>query len=354
MVGVTRMSRWTVVLPVVNEVENLKVLLPQLLLPDVEIIVCDNGSTDRSQQVVISSGAKLSIGHGTVTDAILRGIELATSDKIVIMDADLSHPAKVVPEIAEKLDKYEIVVASRTASHDSFFNRFISWGFQKLAHDLAPKIHDTASGFWGIRTELARSVKIRNTKKPMLEFLVRSKTKNVGEVPYTFAPRASGRSKLGRSPSTLISEFWSLALLYMSKYRLLNYMVIGFIGYCINLGIYYPLTLVFKAHVTFLGQVFYLPPYVISALFASSLNYYLNKHWTFGDRNEESLGFLRYWLILGPTLLIDLTLIFLMVQFAHFQPLFAAAIGILLVFLGRYSMANKFIWNAKKKVEETT
>ena len=343
------MSKYTVVLPCLNEVGNLKVLLPQLLLPDVEVVVCDNGSTDGSQLVVISLGAKLSMGHGTVTDAILRGLELATSDKIVIMDADLSHPAKVVPEIAALLDKYDMVVASRTESHDSFFNRFISWGFQKLSHDLAPQIHDTASGFWGIRTSLARSVKIRNTKKPMLEFLVRSKTRSVGEVPYTFAPRASGHSKLGRSPFTIVSEFWSLILLAMAKWRLLNYMAVGFIGYCINLGIYYPLTLLFHSHVKFLGQVFYLPPYIISALSATVLNYYLNKKWTFGDVKEESVGLLRYMGMACITIWSDLLLLFLFVQYLHVAPELGAAMAIAILFISRYWIAKKLIWKVKSE-----
>lgn len=131
-------------------------------------------------------------------------------------------------------------------------------------------------------------------------------------------------------------------------------MAVGGIGYCVNLMIYYPLTLVFKSHVLFLGQVFYLPPYIISCLLASSLNYYLNKHWTFGDRHEEQLGFLRYWGIVGPMVFLDLGLIFLLVQYVHLVPVLAAAIAILVIFVGRYAVASRFIWSAKKSQKETT
>ena len=341
------MIEYSVIIPTLDEEENLRVLLPRLLRPECEVIICDNSSGDGTVSVALSTGAKVSKGAGTVVDAILRGFKLATADRIVVMDADMSHPPTLVPSIVQLLDKHDIVVGSRIKSRDTVKNRLISRLYNLLSWGLAPKVKDRASGFWGIK-KILLSTPIRNTKKPLLEFLVRSKHNSVAELPYVFSPRHSGKSKLGRSPFTILSELWSLFLLYMVKYRLLNYAVVGGIGYIINLGVYYPLTLVFEQQVTFLGQVFYLPPYIISASLAGTCNYFFNKWWTFGDRKESQLGFLKYWTILGPTILVDLTIIFLLVQFMHLEPIVAAAIAILSVFLIRYSIANKWIWGKNK------
>jgi putative flippase GtrA len=121
-------------------------------------------------------------------------------------------------------------------------------------------------------------------------------------------------------------------------------MVVGGICYIINLGVYYPLTLVYKEQVTFLNQVYYLPPFIASTLVAGTSHYFMNKYWTFGDRKEGSLGFLRFWAVLGPTVIFDMVIIFLLVQYFNLVPVIAASIAILSVFLVRYTIANKWIW----------
>ena len=93
---------------------------------------------------------------------------------------------------------------------------------------------------------------------------------------------------------------------YLSKYQVLNFMLVGGIGYAINMLIYWPLTSVFKNEVSFLGQQFYLPPFVISSLVAIFSNYSLNKIWTFKGWRERRLGSMRYLTMALATLLIDM------------------------------------------------
>ena len=56
----------------------------------------------------------------------------------------------------------------------------------------------------------------------------------------------------------------------MSKFQILNFMVVGGIGYVINMAAYWVLLRVFHGAetTTFLGQHFYLPPFVLSSLLA--------------------------------------------------------------------------------------
>ena len=228
---------YSVVLPVLNEVDNLRELLPNLLSPGCEVIVCDNGSTDGSVELVeVSLGnfnLRLSKGTGTVTEAILRGLKLAYYDNIVIMDSDNSHPPEVARRLAMSLDSRDMVIGSRYleggSSKDTFKNKLISKLFNLFTYLLAPKIKDRASGFWAIKKELVE-VSIRDTVKPVLEYIVRGKFSNVVEVPYVFEPRKLGSTKHNRS-TLIVKTFWDLLILYSFKFQKpIKFLIVGYIS----------------------------------------------------------------------------------------------------------------------------
>ncbi len=277
-------SRVSIIIPVLNECENLKVLLPQLFRSSWEVIVCDNGSTDGTQSLVedarSSFNIKLSKGTGTVVDALLRGISLASSDKVIVMDGDCSHSPEIVPLMARHLEETDMVIGSRYCkgggSRDTFINRFISRGFNLLSIGLAPGIKDRVSGFWGIRKGLS-GVPIRNTCKPMLEYLVRGHLRSILEIPYTFVPRTKGESKLGRSLITMIKELYSLFLLYIYKFQKpIKFCIVGGSGVGINLGILWFLTEV--------GHVWYFFSALVAIFVVAIWNYILHNFWTFKQK----------------------------------------------------------------------
>jgi len=274
---------YTVVIPILDERENLKILLPKLLGPDCEIIVCDNGSTDGSLEVASSYGIKVSRGTGSVAEAVLRGLREATSDKIVVMDGDLSHSTEAIPEMISSLDKSDLVVGSRYISwgrsEDSSFNKVISWGLGLLTWMLAPTIKDRVSGFFGIRKEFV-STPIRITAKPMLEFLVRANLLVVDEVPYIFEPRRSGYSSIGRSSRIIGKTLVDVFLLYLQKFnRFIKFCLIGGVGTLIVLGITYTLT-------EFAG-FWYMASLVIAAFSAAVWNFTGNRLWTFSTKKSS-------------------------------------------------------------------
>ena len=109
--------------------------------------------------------------------------------------------------------------------------------------------------------------------------------------------------------------------------------------------IYWPLTTLFKTQVNFLGQQFFLPPFVISSLIAIVCNYELNKIWTFKGRREQSLGGMRYFSIAAVTLLMDMAMLWVFVNIFKVPPVPAAALAILVVFVVRYLIARKWVWS---------
>jgi len=132
------------------------------------------------------------------------------------------------------------------------------------------------------------------------------------------------------------------------KYRILNFMVVGGIGYFVNLAVYYPLLLVFKSEVTFLNTHFYLPPFLISTYVAATANYLLNKRWTFGDLERQKQSYVRYLLAVAVTVFFDIILLFILVDYGHIQPELAVALALLVMFILRYVVVKKWVWKEKK------
>ncbi len=153
-------------------------------------------------------------------------------------------------------------------------------------------------------------------------------------------PKAGSAEKPANRYPGLVE--WALKLFH--KYQILNFMLVGGIGYVVNMLTYWPLTLVFKNQVTFLGQQFYLPPFVISSLLAIFSNYELNRLWTFKGWQERKLGGARYLIMALGTLLIDMAFLFILVQYGGLPPIPAAAIAILIVFVVRYAIARTWVW----------
>jgi len=155
--------RTSVILPAKNEAEGLRRTLPALarVLPEAEVIVVDDGSTDDTAAVAREFGARVlgspySMGNGA---AIKRGARAATGEILVFMDADGQHDPAHIPALLARLEEgYDMVVAARDASGqasvgrglaNAFYNRLASW---MTGH----RIEDLTSGFRAVRAERFR------------------------------------------------------------------------------------------------------------------------------------------------------------------------------------------------------
>ena len=204
----------SVILPTYKEAENLAVLIPQIhqvLQSEAhEIIVVDDDSQDGSEELCLSLAQSMPISfikrctkRGLAT-AVLAGFDAAQGDYLVCMDADLSHPPKLIPKIIEKLrSNAEFVLASRyipganTHANWSLFRKFNSLIPTLLVKGLT-KVKDPMSGFFALRRDDYQSK--RKTYSPIgykiaLELIVKLRLQ-VTEIPFTFAARLHGQSKL--------------------------------------------------------------------------------------------------------------------------------------------------------------
>jgi len=153
----------SVILPAKNEAEGLRRTLPSLraCLPDAEVIVVDDGSTDETAAVATSHGVRVlaspySMGNGA---AIKRGARAATGDVLVFMDADGQHDPALIPQMLARLEQgFDMVVGARDAAGqanvsrgaaNAFYNRLATW---MTGHRVA----DLTSGFRVVRAERFR------------------------------------------------------------------------------------------------------------------------------------------------------------------------------------------------------
>ncbi len=148
----------SVVIPARNEKTGLAQLLPALLeaMPDAEIIVSDDGSTDETAAIARSLGARvLSRPYGAGNGAAVKaGARAATGDLIVFMDGDGQHLPQDIQRLLTKLDEgYDMVVGARKAGSQAgrhrslangFYNRLASW---MVGHP----VRDLTSGFRVVR-----------------------------------------------------------------------------------------------------------------------------------------------------------------------------------------------------------
>lgn len=153
----------SIIIPAKNEESSLKTLLPELkrLFPNDEIIVINDGSTDKTRLVCEENNVRTinnpySKGNGA---AIKSGARAAKNKFLVFMDADGQHKPSDIPKLIDTLlAGYDMVVGARSRTGQANFWR--AWAnniYCKLASWMVNhKIDDLTSGFRAVRSEKFR------------------------------------------------------------------------------------------------------------------------------------------------------------------------------------------------------
>merc|ERR1712137_1117896 len=218
-------NKYSVLLPTYNERRNLPIITWLLAKTfeenklDWELIIVDDGSPDGTQEIAaqlqkVYTPQRIQIrvragklGLGT---AYVHGLQYATGNFVIIMDADFSHhPKFIAPMIAlQKTKNYDIVTGTRYAGDGGVFGwdlkrKFVSRGANLFADTvLRPGVSDLTGSFRLYKRSVLEKV-ISSTESKgcsfQMEMMVRAKAMGctVAEVPITFVDRLYGESKLG-------------------------------------------------------------------------------------------------------------------------------------------------------------
>lgn len=217
---------YSVILPTYNERENLPIIT-QLLHDafteeeiDYEIVVVDDSSPDntldvatRLQQVfgedhfrIVSRPGKLGLGS-----AYSAGLKASKGDRVILMDADLSHDPEHIPQMIRVMESEKVDIVSGTryksgggvAGWDTF-RKLTSCGANFLATFLLSTggASDLTGSFRLYERSAIELILPQVGSKGyafQMEILVRAHSAGlkIGEVPIAFVDRIYGESKLG-------------------------------------------------------------------------------------------------------------------------------------------------------------
>lgn len=222
------MMLYSIILPTYNERDNLP-LITQLLhdtFTDVklcyEIVVVDDSSPDNTLEVakslqqifgrshfqIVSRPGKLGLGS-----AYSAGLKVCSGERIILMDADLSHHPKFIPQMIDVMNnakqKVDIVSGTRYRSGGGVagwdtYRKLTSCGANFLANFLLSTggASDLTGSFRLYKRSAIESIlpRLKCTGYAFqMEIIVRANNANmlIGEVPITFVDRIYGDSKLG-------------------------------------------------------------------------------------------------------------------------------------------------------------
>jgi len=201
----------SVVIPLLNEESNIEVLYQELdrVLTEMrlsyEIIFSDDGSTDRSFEIIKKlntenprvKGVSLSRNFGHQI-ALTAGISHATGETVAMMDADMQHPPVVLKQLYELyLQGYDIVNTRRIYSEEiSRFKRSTSAYFYRFINSMADIKIEPASSDYRLMSRKAVDAFLQfNERDRFMRGLISWMGFKQTAVEYEAPPRFSGKSK---------------------------------------------------------------------------------------------------------------------------------------------------------------
>ena len=212
----------TVVVPTYNERANLEELIPRVLgqLPDIEMLVVDDGSPDGTGEYADSVAAedprvhvlhrpgKMGLGSAYVyafTHALTTDTEL-----IIQMDADFSHDPDVIPELVELAATHDVVLGSRYITGANVVNwplrrLFLSYFANVYTHIVTGlPLRDSTGGFKCFHRKVLAEIELDSIRSDGYSFQIEVNFRSwrrgfsMVEIPIVFVDRHSGTSKMSR------------------------------------------------------------------------------------------------------------------------------------------------------------
>ena len=288
----------SLVVPTYEEADNLPALVEHIRAGlagsglSWELIIANDESGDETVNVC----AKLAkhdpvrllnrIENRGLALAVIDGVGLAGGDHLVVMDADLSHPATAVPEMIELLKngKARFVIGSRNlpgAKTDEkwpLMRHLGTFFATALARPLVT-VSDPMAGFFALKRSDWPAQELRPIGyKIGLEILARGdfKSKDVAELPIHFKDRKIGKSKMGaRELHNYLRHVLNLYRYRWPAFRAVMHAAVGLMGMAVDILCYFGLQALGLGHL--LSRLLAFWPAVI-------VNWLLNRNYTYDDR----------------------------------------------------------------------
>jgi len=233
----------SIIVPLLNEEESLKPLYNQIKESvtksrlDYEIIFIDDGSTDKSLQVIKELAKQdvkikyFSFRKNSGKSAALNiGFQHAKGDAVITMDADLQDDPAEIPHLLEELEKFDLVSGWKKQRFDPFIKRHSSKFFNYITKIMSGiKIHDFNCGLKAYRNEVVKNIEVHGELHRYIPVLAGWQGYTVSEVIVKHHARRYGKTKFG------ISRFFKgfvdlITVIFTTRYIKRPMHLFGFFG----------------------------------------------------------------------------------------------------------------------------
>jgi len=219
-----------IVIPALNERENLELLIPATwdvlskLRVKAEIIVVDGGSFDGTPVAAEKHGARVVLqterGYG---GALLAGFAATSAPYLITMDADLSHRPSFLENMWQARSTAQVLIASRYVGNGQaempysrrVLSRILNVTYGRI---LSLPLKDLSSGFRMYRADVLHKISLEARDFDVLEeILIRIYAEGwtIRELPFRYMSRGSGKShakliKFGVAYLKTLGRMWKL------------------------------------------------------------------------------------------------------------------------------------------------
>jgi dolichol-phosphate mannosyltransferase len=355
----------SVVIPTFKERGNVAELIKRLdrTLGAVawEAVFVDDNSPDGTADAVKAIAARdprvrclRRVGRRGLAGACIEGMLSSSATYVAVMDADLQHDERILPEMLAKLQsgKFDLVAATRYVEGGSAGSFSEGRGkISRIATRLTQRIlgislSDPMSGFFMMRRDALDAIAGRLSPagfKILLDIVTAGKKLRIAEQPFVFRSRHEGESKFNVQIGV---EFLGLLLAKLSnglvEPRFIFFAIVGAIGIAVNLVV---------LNVALLAwPVSFMLAKSVATFFAMVSNFLLNNGLTYRDRRLRGWGMLRgfigFCLFGAVGALTDVGLASQLYA-GHEVWWVAGLAGAVMGVLWNYAMSSMFIWRTR-------
>lgn len=353
----------TIVVPTFNERDNIPELITRLAGAldgeSWEVVFVDDDSSDGTIETLRAATRQNPqvrmlhrIGRRGLSSAVVEGIQSSVAPFVAVMDADLQHDERLLPQMLARLraGEVDLVIGSRYADGGGVGGWDVKRArMSRLASRLArlvtpTPLSDPLSGFFMLRREaFDRVVRKLSSQgfKVLLDIIASGRGDlTIGELPYTFAARTHGDSKLDSAIA------WEYLALLIDKTigrivptRFVMFAAVGGLGVGVHLGF-------LGVGAELIGASFLLSQSV-ATIAAMTFNFLVNNILTYRDRRLTGWGFigglLSFYAVCSVGAVANVGIAnFLFTQ--HYSWWLAGVAGILVGAVWNYAASSFFTW----------